>query len=235
MTSLFRISAAAGIAGAVITFVFGILHPKGTTDLGSVSEWMSRVHSSDVWNVVHFALAIAAVLMLVAIVGISRSYPEEGAASWARAGLFIATVTTSAALGTFLIDGAVVKETADRFATSPGDAAARGAALLATDIGFILVAGLQIMTGITAAIFGVAGLQTRAHPVYLAWLALVTAVIGIFPGAAHYVFGSGTWSVSASYVSSALFAIWILAMSRRLWGWRANAFGVPASASEAAT
>jgi hypothetical protein len=234
MTSLFRISAAAGISGALITFVFGILHPKGTSDLGSVSEWMSRVHSSDVWIVVHFALAVAAVLMLVAIVGISRSFPEEGAASWAGAGLFVAAVTTTAALATFLIDGAVVKETADRFVTS-GDTAARGAALLATDIGFILVAGLQIMTGITAAFFGIAGLMSRAHPVYLAWLALGTAVIGIIPGAAHYLFGSQTWSVSASYVSSALFAIWILAMSRRLWSRRGEAFAVTAGAGEAAT
>lgn len=235
MTSEFRISAVAGITGALLTFAFGILHPKGTDNVGSVTEWMSRVHSSDVWIVVHFALAVAAVLVLVALIGISRSYPEEGAATWARAGLFVAAVTTTAALVTFLIDGAVVKETADQFSASPGDAAVRGAAMLATDIGFILVAGLQIMTGITAAIFGIAGLRSSTHPAYLAWLALATAVIGVVPGAAHYLLGSQTWSVSASYVSSALFAIWILAMSRRLWSSPGKALTVGAHTSEVAT
>jgi hypothetical protein len=220
MTRLFRIGASAGIAGALVTLVFGILHPKGTSDVGSLAEWMSRVHSSDIWTVVHFALAIAWLLMLVSIVAIAQSYPEEEAAPWARVGTIIAIVATAAALITFLVDGAVVKETADRFANNPDDAAARGAALLATDVGFILVAGLQLMSGITAAAFGVAGLQSRAHPRYLAWLALATGVIGIVSGAAHYLLGSSTWAANASYVSSGLFAVWILAMSRRLWRWR---------------
>lgn len=235
MTSLFRIGAAAGIAGALITFVFGILHPKGASDVGSMAEWMSRVHSSDVWIVVHFALALAWVLILVSIVAIARSYPEEEAASWARVGSVVAIVATATALITFLIDGAVVKETADRFARNPGDAAARGAALLATDLGFILVAGLQLMTGITAAVFGVASLQSKAHPSYLAWLALATGAVGIIAGSALYLFGSSTWSANAAYVSSGLFAIWILAMSRRIWGGDAKAQPVAASASDIAT
>jgi hypothetical protein len=73
---LYRIGGIAGIEGALVTFVLGILHPKGTSDVGSVTEWMSRVHASDVWIVVHFALAVASVLALAALVAIARSYPR---------------------------------------------------------------------------------------------------------------------------------------------------------------
>jgi hypothetical protein len=37
----FRMNAVAGIAGALITFAFGLLHPKGRSDVGSLTEWMA--------------------------------------------------------------------------------------------------------------------------------------------------------------------------------------------------
>jgi hypothetical protein len=52
-------------------------------------------------------------------------------------------------------------------------------------------------------------------------LAVATAEIGIVSGSASYLFGESTWSVSASDVSNALFGIWILVMSRRLWNYAA--------------
>ncbi len=215
--SLFRICAVAGVSGALLTFVFGILHPKGTSDVGTLSEWMNRVHSSGVWVLVHFMLLMASILILVAAAGIARSYPEERAASWGRIGLLVTVIATAVAVITFLVDGAVVKDVADRWATNPNDPATLGAARIATDIGFILVAGLQVTIGMAALLFGVAGLAARSHPSWLAWLALAAGVIGFVSGSAHYLFGSSTWSVNAIYASNGLFGIWMLAMSRRLW------------------
>jgi hypothetical protein len=209
-----RISAAAGIASALITFAFGLLHPKGTTEVGSVNEWMTRVHGSDVWNLVHFMLIWSSLLALVALIGIAHSYEEE-AAGWARIGVVVGAVTTAIAILAFLIDGAVVKHIADLWAADPQGTSA--IARLATEIGFILVAGLQLGTGMVAGVFGIAGLRSRSHPAWLAWLAVGTAVIALIPGSANYLFGAATWNVNASYVSNALFAVWILAMSRRLW------------------
>jgi hypothetical protein len=214
---LFRICAAAGIGGALITFVFGILHPKGTADVGSVSEWMTRVSESDVWILVHFMLAWASVLILVAIVGIAHSYEGDTSSAWARVGLLVAAVTTAIGVMTFLIDGAVVKHIADRWILNPDDPVISGAARLATEIGFILVAGLQLTTGMVAFIFGIAGLAASSRPHWLPWLALLTAFVAIITGSTHYLFGASTWAVNASYVSNGLFAIWVLAMSRQMW------------------
>jgi hypothetical protein len=85
----------------------------------------------------------------------------------------------------------------------------------------------------TALLFGLAGLLSQAHPLSLAWLALATAAIGILVGSSSYLVGESTWSVSASYVSSALFGIWILLMSRRLWrhGSSKQAIASPETAS----
>ena len=213
---LSRISGAAGILGAVTTLVFGALHPKGSRDVGSVSEWMTRVGASDAWVLIHFMLLLASILGLVALVGVARSYPEGSAQAWARIGVLVATVATAIAVMTFLIDGAVVKETADRWVAGPQEANS-GDARLATDIGFVLVAGLQLATGFVATIFAIAGLRSPTHPPALAWMALAAGSIGVISGAAHYLLGSSTWAANATYVSSGLFGIWVLAMSRRLW------------------
>jgi hypothetical protein len=211
---LHRISGVAGIASALVTFAFGLLHPKGTTDVGSVDEWMTRVHASDVWILVHFMLIWASLLALVALVGIARSYTDEGQNPWARVGVIVAAVTTAIAVLTFLIDGAVVKRIADVWAQDTNTFAAT--ARLATEVGFILVAGLQLGTGAVALAFGIAGLRSPLYPTWLPWLALITAIVGIVPGSANYLFGVSTWSLNFSYVSSALFALWLLVMSRHL-------------------
>ena len=226
--ALYRIAAVAGIFGALLTFVFGLLHPKGTSGVGTLTEWLTRVHGSDVWVLVHFMLMWSSVLVLVAAVGIARSYAEDHAAVWARVGLAVAFIATAVAVITFLIDGAVVKDIADRWVANPHDVATQGAARIATDIGFILVAGLQLTTGMTALVFGVAGLLSESHPKWLAWMAAGAGLIGVIPGSAHYLFGASTWAVNASYVSSGLFAVWILAMSRRLWARAGKAAVVPA-------
>ena len=211
------VAGASGVAGAVITIVFGVLHPKGASDVGTVSEWMRRVGASDIWTVVHFMLLLASLLLLLAAAGIARSYPEETASAWAEVAFVAMIVSTGIAVVTFLIDGPVVKRVAELWETAPRDPASIGAARFATAAGFILVAGLQLCSGIVALLFGRAGLATRAHPRPLAWLALGAGITGTVPGAVHYIAGAATWSVSMVYVSSALFAIWILLMSLRIW------------------
>ncbi|MDQ4064527.1 MAG: hypothetical protein M3161_00590 [Actinomycetota bacterium] len=57
---------------------------------------------------------------------------------------------------------------------------------------------------------------TRTYPRWLGVLALLGGALALVPGAAHYLVGSSTWSVSFVYVSGALIALWFLAASIRL-------------------
>lgn len=216
-TTAARIAATAGMASAALTIVFGLLHPKGSSDVGTVEEWMTRVGGSDSWIIVHLALLVASMLFVLASAGIARSYLEERAAAWARAAFAANVVATSVAVVTFLFDGAVVKHVAELWESHRSDAATLGAARLATEAGFVLVAGLQLITGFVALLFACAGLSSATHPRWLAWLALVAGLAGVVPGAAHYVWGAATWSVNVVYLSSAGLALWTFAMSRRLW------------------
>lgn len=161
-------------------------------------------------------LLLGAVLLLVATIGIARSFPEEGAAAWARVALVANIVATAVAVTTFLIDGAVVKEIAELWQAQPEDPATLGAARLATEVGFILVAGLQILTGVVALLFGCAGLASKAHPRWMAWLAVGAGFTYVVPGSAHYLLGTSTWSANLIYVSTALWAVWVFGMSWRL-------------------
>ena len=212
-----RISGAAGLAGALITALAGILHPKGSSDVGTVREWMTRVAGSELWIFVHLTLMIGGILVLIATIGIARSFPEDAASAWAGIAVIANVVATAIAVTTFLFDGAVVKRIAELWQARPNDPATVGAARLATETGFILVAGLQLMTGMVALLFGCAGVMSKAHPKWLAWLALAAGITGVVPGAAHYLLGASTWSVTLVYVSGGLFTIWTFAMSLRIW------------------
>jgi hypothetical protein len=209
--------AKAGVAGATATVAAGVLHPKGSSDVGTVQEWMTRVGDSNVWVPVHYVLLVAGVLALLAIADIARSYAEQRASAWARRGLVVMSVGTALAAAAFLVDGPVLKETAERWQALPNDAAASGAAQAITDIGFVLVAGFQLVTGIAAIMFGLAGLSTAVHPRWLGWLGLTAGVTAVVPASLHYLTGASTVTVNLVYASSLLFSAWVFAMAVRLW------------------
>lgn len=85
-------------------------------------------------------LLLASILTLIAVSGFARSYGEPRAAGWAEFALLVTVLATAVAVVTFLVDGAALKEVADRWIAHPGDAATRGAGELITPLGFILVA-----------------------------------------------------------------------------------------------
>jgi hypothetical protein len=212
-----RLGAVAGMAGAVITLGAGAIHPKGSSDVGTVSEWMTRVGNSNIWIADHLALLIGSLLLLVASVAIARSFQDERSRTWADIAWIINVVATGIAVVTFLFDGAVVKNIAELWQARPDDPSTLGAARLATEAGFILVAGLQLTTGVVALLFAAAALTDRAHPRWLGGVVLVGGLASVIPGAVHYLVGSSTLTVSLVYVSGALIAIWFLLMSWRLW------------------
>lgn len=205
------------MAGALTTVVAGAVHPKGSSDVGTLEEWLTRVGDSSVWVLDHYLLALAAVLVLVVAVAIADSYPEEQAARWGRFALATMVVAAGLTILAFLVDGPVLKETAERWQEQPEDAANLGAARAITDIGFILVAGFQLVTGLALLLFGVAGLMTSVHSRWHAWLALVAGAAAVIPASAHYLAGASTWSVNFVYVSSGLFSLWIFVMGYGLW------------------
>lgn len=211
-----RVSGVAGITAALIVWVFGILHPKGASDVGTLREWLTRVSGSDVWVVVHFMFLLASILILVAAVGIARSYLEERAVLWSDLALPMTVVATAVAFVTFLVDGPALKDIADRWALQPADPAVLGAGRLITEVGFFLVAGLQLSKGAVAFLFGLAGLASRRHAGWIGWLAIVAGLSALIPGSIHYLAGSTTVTANATYVSEALFALWVFLMGWRL-------------------
>jgi hypothetical protein len=212
-----KVGASAGLAGALLTLVAGALHPKGSSDVGTVAEWMTRVGNSDVWIPDHLLLLVGSLLLLVASVTIAHSFRDERARAWAEAAWTVNVVATAIAVVTFLFDGAVVKNVAEQWQAHPEDPSTLGAAQLATETGFILVAGLQLTTGAVALLFAAAGFTEPRYPRWLMGVVLAGGLAGVIPGAAHYLAGSSTITVSLVYVSSALVAIWFLLASWRLW------------------
>jgi hypothetical protein len=206
-----------------VTLAAGAVHPKGSSDVGTVGEWMTRVGNSNIWIADHLVLLFGALLLLLASVAIARSFPDGQSRTWAEAAWITNVIATAVAVLTFLFDGAVVKNVAELWQAQPDDPAVLGAATLATETGFILVAGLQVTTGLVALMFGVAVVFSNRYPRWLGVLALGGGATSLIPGAAHYLAGTSTWSASLVYVSGALIAVWFFLMSARLWRSEPNA------------
>lgn len=97
-----RLGAGAGIAGAVVTLVAGAVHPKGSSDVGTVGEWMTRVGNSDIWIPIHLALLLGAILLMIASFAIGQSFAEAHARTWADAAWKTNIAATAVATLAFL-------------------------------------------------------------------------------------------------------------------------------------
>src|SRR6266545_2420403 len=83
---MFRIGGYAAVAGAVVGLVGNLIHPE-TSGPGDPEATARVVADSQIWVPLHFALAVAFILMLLGLVAIHDSITGGLAGALARLGL----------------------------------------------------------------------------------------------------------------------------------------------------
>src|SRR5215218_3889171 len=198
---ILRIGAVAGIVGSLLAMVGNLLHPA--TPIGDPEGVARTIAQSERWVLVHLVIVVGLILMLGALVAISRSI--EGRLSGALAQLgFVAA-----------------KHLADAWEAAPPEegAAALRVVLAEEAINFALAALFNILfAGITFILLGLAVAWSGEYPVWLGWVVVVAGVGSVLVGLVQAYTGESIgFTRIATIIFPTIITLWVVGMSVLVW------------------
>lgn len=214
-----RLGAVAAVAGALLLFVGTFLHPSDADPNDPLAAF-TEYAADRLWVASHLMQLIGMILMVFALVLLSRMMSSGRGSSWAHMGVVGAGASLSVAAALQAVDGIALKVMVDSWAAA---SAAEKDMLFQANLGVRqieigLASILSLLLGITVTIYGVALVSDRHFPRWLGWLAIVggipTAVAGIV--IAHTGFSGVAMGINMS--ASSLLLVWIVVAG--VWIWR---------------
>ncbi len=218
--TLARVGAVAAMAGAVVGIVFNVLHPR-PEDIDSTLSELEMVEDSGIWLFDHYMLGLAIALGLLGGVAISRSYAEESARSWGRFALVAQIVGVAIGFLTISVDGMIMDKVTDEWAAAGGGTGTpefvTAAAVANVSLG-LFTALIGSLFGLTATLFGLAGLSSKTYPRWLGALVLAGGVLGFAAGTIQFLGGISDLSATILFLPASIaFTVWLFASGWYLW------------------
>src|SRR5688500_15403113 len=124
----FRWGGAAAMVAGGLGVVLNLLHPRSTENVASTRAHLELIADSDIWKFDHAGLAVAIAIGVLGIIAIGLSMMGTEGELWARTWLLFSVVSSAVLLIVIAIDGAALKDAADRWAESGDEAGAFAAA-----------------------------------------------------------------------------------------------------------
>lgn len=218
--TLFRVGAIGAMLGAALGLIFNLLHPRGS-GIDTSQEELDLVADSGIWLFDHFMIAWALAFGFLGLVAIARSFTGEAGESWGR--LALAAAIASVAIGWVgvTIDGVAMKEVADNWAEAgrgtDSAAFATGDAVANVSLAFF-IALIGSLFGVTATLFGVAGVVSTNYPKWLGYLAIIAGIAGLVTASITFLTGPSDVTLNILFgASSVLYTIWLFVSGWHLW------------------
>src|SRR5215216_5158525 len=217
--SIFLMGAIAGIVGSLLAMVGNLLHPA--TPIGDPQGVARTIAQSERWVLVHLVIVVGLILMLGALVAISRSI--EGGLSGALAQLGFVAAVAGVTVGVILVivDGVAAKHLADAWEAAPPEegAAALRVVLAEEAINFALAALFNILfAGITFILLGLAVAWSGEYPVWLGWVVVVAGVGSVLVGLVQAYTGESIgFTRIATIIFPTIITLWVVGMSVLVW------------------
>ena len=216
--TLLRIGAVLLIAGVVLTFGGGALHPL-VSDPGDTEAILQSIVDSPNWAGLHVAILAGGFFMTVSLLALYRSILGEPGAALARLGFAAALVGGGLYLVSIAIEGSgALKALADAWAAAADKvvpfAVAEAVYLVGMDI---FSAGWIFFGGMAPILFGLAIALTDFYPKWLGWVAVV---VGIGNALIAIVLFSQGWSQATDMTFTGfglLLNLWQLVMGVFMW------------------
>src|SRR5829696_8702559 len=217
--SIFRIGAVAGIVGSLLAMVGNLLHPA--TPTGNPEGVARTIAQSERWVLVHLVIVVGLILMLGALVALSRSI--EGGVPGALALLGSIAAVAGVTLGVILVivDGVAAQHLADAWEVAPSDQAAAALRVVVAEeaINFALASLFNILfAGITFILLGLAVAWSGEYPVWLGWVLVVAGAGSVLVGLVQAYTGESIgFTRIATIIFSTIITLWVVGMSVLVW------------------
>ena len=214
----YKICAVAAIAGAVTLFVGTFLHPANADPNDPLAAF-TEYAADGTWIASHLLQLLGVILIVVALVVLSRLMSNGGGASWAYLGAVGAVSTLSVAGATQAVDGIALKRMVDSWAAASG--ADKEILFLATvavrQIEIGLASILALMFGMTVTIYGVALVSDRSFPKWLGWLAILGGIPISMAGIVMAYTGFSNSAMTINLSGSSIALVWMLVVGVWMW------------------
>ena len=215
----YKMCAVAAIAGALTLFGGTLLHPSNA-DPNDPQAAFTEYAANRPWVASHLMQLFGIILIVVALVLLSRQMSNGGGASWAYLGVIGAGASLSVAAALQAVDGVALKLMVNTWATA--SAADKDMLFLATfavrQIEIGLASILSLLIGMTVTIYGVALVSDRSFPKWLGWLAILGGIAIAVAGIVMAYSGFSDLAMTINLSASALLLVWLIVIG--VWLWR---------------
>ncbi len=167
----YKMCAVAAVAGALTLFVGTFLRPSNADPNDPVAAF-TEYAANRPWIASHLMQLFGIILIVVALVFLSRLMSNGDGASWAYLGVVGAGSSLSVAGALQAVDGIALKQMVDSWAAA--STADKEMLFLATfavrqiEIGLASILGL--LFGITVAVYGIALMSDGSFPKWMGWI-----------------------------------------------------------------
>jgi hypothetical protein len=179
------------------------------------------IAQSERWVLVHLVIVVGLILMLGALVALSRSIEGGMAGALAQLGSVAAVAGVTVGLVDVIVDGVAAKYLADAWeAAPPEEAAAALRVVLAEEaINFAVASLLNILfAGVTFILLGLAVAWSGQYPGWLGWVAVVAGVGSVPVGLVQAYTGESIgFTRIATIIFPTIITLWVVVMSVLLW------------------
>jgi hypothetical protein len=188
--------------------------------LAAFTEYAAAHH----WVAIHLTQLLGVLLMVTALMLLSRKLAEGPAVDWATLGMTGAISSLAVASVLQAVDGVALKTVVDHWAAAfgPEKSLIFQVAFGVRQIEVGLAGITSVLFGLTGFVYGVALLVDRRFSRWVGTIALVAGVPTAISGFAIATTGFSDIAMAISMPSSAALILWMIALG--IIGWRRQAF-----------
>jgi hypothetical protein len=212
---ILQIGAVAGIVGSLLAMVGNLLHPA--TPIGDPEGVARTIAQSERWVLVHLVIVVGLILMLGALVALSRSIEGGLAGALAQLGSVAAVAGVTVGVVLVIVDGVAAKHLADAWEAAPPEEslAALRVVLAEEAINFALAALFNILfAGVTFILLGLAVALSGEYPGWLGWVVVVAGVGSVPVGLVQAYTGESIgFTRVATIIFPTIITVWVVVMS----------------------
>lgn len=226
-----KLGAVTAVFGALILFIGTLWHPMDA-DPNDPQAAFAEYATDNAWVASHLLQLFGIILIVVALVLLTRRIFTGGGAVWALVGSAIAVASLAVAGALQAVDGIALKVMVDRWAAASGPE--KESLFLATfavrQIEIGLASIFSLLMGLSVTSYGRALISDHSFPNWLGGLAILGGLPLVVAGIVMAYTGFSGTAMNINMVSSTLLLGWLVIMGFRLWHLTP---GIPPDAMEA--